>query len=87
MATHAQHHRAQQGNRGERSLTASKIVLLSVLCFLSAIMITACGEDESAAGPSRRGLSAAQMKRIKGCLLYTSPSPRDATLSRMPSSA
>ena len=25
--------------------------------------------------------------RIKGCLLYTSPSPRDATLSRMPSSA
>ena len=26
-------------------------------------------------------------KRNKGCLLYTSPSPRDATLSRMPSSA
>ena len=28
-------------------------------------------------------------KMIKGkfCLLYTSPSPRDATLSRMPSSA
>ena len=24
---------------------------------------------------------------IFGCLLYTSPSPRDATLSRMPSSA
>ena len=24
---------------------------------------------------------------IRGCLLYTSPSPRDATLSRMPSSA
>ena len=23
----------------------------------------------------------------QGCLLYTSPSPRDATLSRMPSSA
>ena len=27
-----------------------------------------------------------QIKSI-GCLLYTSPSPRDATLSRMPSSA
>ena len=27
------------------------------------------------------------MKRDEGCLLYTSPSPRDATLSRMPSSA
>ena len=25
--------------------------------------------------------------RYEGCLLYTSPSPRDATLSRMPSSA
>ena len=24
---------------------------------------------------------------VKACLLYTSPSPRDATLSRMPSSA
>ena len=27
------------------------------------------------------------LKRAKGCLLYTSPSPRDATLSRMTSSA
>ena len=26
-------------------------------------------------------------KNIKGCLLYTSPSPRDRLLSRMPSSA
>ena len=26
-------------------------------------------------------------ERIDDCLLYTSPSPRDATLSRMPSSA
>ena len=25
--------------------------------------------------------------QLEGCLLYTSPSPRDATLSRMPSSA
>ena len=27
------------------------------------------------------------ISKISGCLLYTSPSPRDATLSRMPSSA
>ena len=27
------------------------------------------------------------LQRVEGCLLYTSPSPRDATLSRMPSSA
>ena len=26
-------------------------------------------------------------KPVSACLLYTSPSPRDATLSRMPSSA
>ena len=26
-------------------------------------------------------------KDIRGCLLYTSPSPRDKTVSRMPSSA
>ena len=26
-------------------------------------------------------------RALRGCLLYTSPSPRDATLSRMPSSA
>ena len=32
-------------------------------------------------------LTLPQMLRDKGCLLYTSPSPRDATLSRMPSSA
>ena len=30
---------------------------------------------------------AARVHRVVGCLLYTSPSPRDATLSRMPSSA
>ena len=29
----------------------------------------------------------AQIERDNRCLLYTSPSPRDATLSRMPSSA
>ena len=31
--------------------------------------------------------TATNMAKAKSCLLYTSPSPRDATLSRMPSSA
>ena len=31
-------------------------------------------------------LSEEFIQHIDGCLLYTSPSPRDATLSRMPSS-
>ena len=40
----------------------------------------------AAAGP--RTLSQAMVRdRYSGCLLYTSPSPRDGLLSRMPSSA
>ena len=33
------------------------------------------------------GKMCASWHQYKACLLYTSPSPRDATLSRMPSSA
>ena len=33
------------------------------------------------------GLHALQHRGQEGCLLYTSPSPRDGLLSRMPSSA
>ena len=40
---------------------------------------------------AQRDALAAEVKRgaggVRSCLLYTSPSPRDATLSRMPSSA
>ena len=35
----------------------------------------------------RVAIDTANAGRINSCLLYTSPSPRDATLSRMPSSA
>ena len=45
----------------------------------------------SCLGPFRRArlLEHFQTRLVEGCLclLYTSPSPRDATLSRMPSSA
>ena len=41
--------------------------------------------DPSEEPKSRRFIVANTL--LKGCLLYTSPSPRDATLSRMPSSA
>ena len=46
----------------------------------------------SSAGESNFAEHAADTHRAgadlcEGCLLYTSPSPRDATLSRMPSSA
>ena len=36
---------------------------------------------------SRGGYSKEELEEYRICLLYTSPSPRDATLSRMPSSA
>ena len=35
----------------------------------------------------RRNIAEAAMNTFKNCLLYTSPSPRDGLLSRMPSSA
>ena len=42
-----------------------------------------CGAPEAALPRAR----VAEQRRAPSCLLYTSPSPRDATLSRMPSSA
>ena len=36
---------------------------------------------------SRKSIDYQSLEWSKSCLLYTSPSPRDATLSRMPSSA
>ena len=35
----------------------------------------------------KQSVNVVQARVFGGCLLYTSPSPRDATLSRMPSSA
>ena len=45
--------------------------------------LQAGGMDDAWVGKWAAGLSA----QCCNCLLYTSPSPRDATLSRMPSSA
>ena len=44
------------------------------------------GDHVALVGPNGAGKSTL-VNIITGCLLYTSPSPRDATLSRMPSSA
>ena len=41
----------------------------------------------TSAGFTGQAISLAFDRRYGACLLYTSPSPRDATLSRMPSSA
>ena len=43
--------------------------------------------DKNVSGSMQSARSINYSGKPKGCLLYTSPSPRDATLSRMPSSA
>ena len=55
---------------------------------------TAAGKTEIAmelydriGGESKATLISVDSALVYNCLLYTSPSPRDATLSRMPSSA
>ena len=43
--------------------------------------------DEAVAAAEELGTPVMVKAQVHTCLLYTSPSPRDATLSRMPSSA
>ena len=47
--------------------------------------LTQCVVDSSDVGFAL--VEATRLESVVTCLLYTSPSPRDATLSRMPSSA
>ena len=51
----------------------------------TAMLLYLAGERKSFLHPMVMGLSSALSHSI--CLLYTSPSPRDRTRSRMPSSA
>jgi len=44
-------------------------------------------QENNAVKPSPGDKNRVEEDNGNGCLLYTSPSPRDATLSRMPSSA
>ena len=56
--------------------------------FLSRLQLSEIGIDDKFIGVSKSA-DAASRRYIyyKDCLLYTSPSPRDGLLSRMPSSA
>ena len=66
---------------------ANKVQLSSLL----SIKTGACPEDCAYCPQSARYKTGLKKEKLlpldKICLLYTSPSPRDATLSRMPSSA
>ena len=63
--------------------------LRSALLFFFALTILACGSNTSdrVHGDLDPHREVATDVKMFYCLLYTSPSPRDATLSRMPSSA
>ena len=58
--------------------------LIATLGDSAFVLIGAAVTDSSFIAPL---LAVHAISFIVGCLLYTSPSPRDATLSRMPSSA
>ena len=88
---------AQRQGRGARRQQRARAFLRPAV-LIEAIevekLIVIPGLDVLLAEPERFGLinetSAAlrqAVDRHETCLLYTSPSPRDATLSRMPSSA
>ena len=61
-----------------------RLVSFFGVCANASDVRAALGEN-SLARLQQRGYTVARKGEI--CLLYTSPSPRDATLSRMPSSA
>ena len=48
-------------------------------------LVLETGDRDGTVKPTERG--PLPLTWVEDCLLYTSPSPRDATLSRMPSSA
>ena len=58
-------------------------------CLTAALAVDrACAVAQDRLGAEAAAFDAAKASiQIQSCLLYTSPSPRDATLSRMPSSA
>ena len=57
--------------------------VFGVVAFVETNVLFTCGGLRSPDGKIVEG----GLKKFDICLLYTSPSPRDATLSRMPSSA
>ena len=80
------------------SSTAAMILLGSCLSILSPTAIAqneelqkefqqALQEERSWAGLRSKTLKVGEVTWSYSCLLYTSPSPRDGLLSRMPSSA
>ena len=63
-----------------------KPFLMSAVIGVTGLDIS-CSEEKKAMRFVSRAAALQVGKALRGCLLYTSPSPRDGLLSRMPSSA
>ena len=70
----------------ERPDDANKGTLGSLLCVCGSYGMAGAAVM-SAKGALRTGIGLAKCALPRSCLLYTSPSPREGLLSRMPSSA
>ena len=66
---------------------SSAVFPLLFALVLTAVLALAIGNDEDPVGAATDAQQQRTTTSELACLLYTSPSPRDATLSRMPSSA
>ena len=76
-----------EGGDGSGKGLAAEIVseiLQSEFCFTS---VDTTAEPRRDHPLGRLAIDSVRKQTLTPCLLYTSPSPRDATLSRMPSSA
>ena len=72
-------------DHGKTTLTAA---ITKVLADAGSAEFSAFDQIDNAPEERERGITIATSHvEYETCLLYTSPSPRDATLSRMPSSA
>ena len=75
----------------QTALSLKNILMVMMGCFFGTIigMLPGLGPMTAIALmiPITYGFEPATGLILMACLLYTSPSPRDATLSRMPSSA
>ena len=75
---------------GDTNITAGTLQITGTLADTTEVVVSSGATydvDEDDTIQSLHGAGNIDIASIKTCLLYTSPSPRDATLSRMPSSA